>query len=253
MFLDDGKIQLIRGDCIEEMQNLGEDSVDMVFADLPYGATGCSWDTVIPYELLWPQYERIAKKNAALVFTGTQPFASMLVASNVKNFLYDWTWNKKIGTNFQKVKVRPLRVTEQVMVFSYGKPLYQPQGLVKLDKPKVLSNKGKAGKLAHMTSEKVRSHYTQEYTNYPRTLLEFNPERGLHPTQKPVSLVEYFIRTYTQENDVVMDNTMGSGTTAIACINSNRRFVGIEMDEDYFSVVVQRCEEALAKRNTHGL
>ena len=230
-------------DCLEGMKRIPDKSVDMILCDLPYGTTACKWDTIIPFEPLWEHYERIVKDNGAIVLTSDEPFTSQLINSNIKRFKYKWIWLKEQGKNFQLVKKQPLKITEDVLVFYKKFPNYNPQGLIKLDKPIVKSNKGKGGNLSHLSSEKKRKTYIQEYTNYPKNILRFNADRGLHPTQKPVDLFEYLIRTYTNEGETVLDNCMGSGTTAIACLNTNRNFIGFEMDKGYFDMATKRIEE----------
>ena len=235
-------IDLIQGDCLELMKDIPDESVDMILADLPYGTTACKWDTIIPFEPLWEQYERIVKDNGAIVLTSDEPFTSQLINSNIKRFKYKWIWLKEQGKNFQLAKKQPLKITEDVLVFYKKFPNYNPQGLIKLDKPIVKSNKGKGGNLSHLSSEKKRRTYIQEYTNYPKNILRFNADRGLHPTQKPVELFEYLIKTYTNEGETVLDNCMGSGTTGIACKNLNRNFIGMELDENYFNIAKDRIE-----------
>ena len=230
-------------DCLEGMKRIPDGSMDMILCDLPYGTTACKWDTIIPFEPLWEQYERIVKDNGAIVLTSDEPFTSQLINSNIKRFKYKWIWLKEQGKNFQLAKKQPLKITEDVLVFYKKFPNYNPQGLIKLDKPIVKSNKGKGGNLSHLSSEKKRKTYIQEYTNYPKNILRFNADRGLHPTQKPIALFEYLIKTYTNEGETVLDNCMGSGTTGIACLNTNRNFIGFELDKEYFDIASKRIEE----------
>ena len=229
---------IINGDCLEVMQSIPDKSIDMILCDLPYGTTACKWDTVIPFEPLWKQYKRVIKNNGAIVLTASQPFTSALVMSNVKMFRYSWVWNKNNAGNFQLVKHQPLKVHEDVNVFSVGTCKYYPLGL--LDCELTLSNKNKAGRLGHLGSEVKRDSYRQTKTNYPKSILDFKRETGLHPTQKPVALFEYLIKTYTNENETVLDNCSGSGTTAIACINTNRNYICIEKDKKYFDLSIER-------------
>ena len=176
---------------------------------------------------------------------GSEPFSSALRMSNIKNYRYDLIWEKNNAGNFQLAKKQFLKYHENISVFYKKQPTYNPQGIIKLEKPIIQSNKGKAGKLGHLSSEKKREVYTQEYTNYPKSILRFaRPSKPLHPTQKPVALLEYLIRTYTKEDELVLDFTMGSGSTGVACINTNRRFVGIELDETYFKIANERIENA---------
>ncbi len=239
------KIELIQGDCLEKMKDIPDGSIDMILCDLPYGTTACKWDEIIPFEPLWEQYKRIIKDNGAIVLTASQPFTSALVMSNIKWFKYEWVWEKNNGTNFQLVKHQPLKITENVLIFYKNKPKYDPQGLKKLETKIKCSNKNKAGKLGHLSSEQKRAFYYQEFTNYPKNLLKVNCEKGLHPTQKPVALFEYLIKTYTNEGDLVLDNCMGSGTTGVACKNLNRNFIGIELDPEYFKIAEKRINENL--------
>lgn len=232
-------IKLMLGDCLELMRDIPDGSVDMILCDLPYGTTACKWDSVIPFEPLWEQYRRIAKKNAAIVLTASQPFTTALIASNMRDFRYTWVWQKEQGVNFQLAKKQPLKVHEDICVFSYSKqPTYHPQGLVDCDIKK--SNSGKGGSLGHLSSESKRDFYQQKKKGYPRSIQYFARNRGLHPTQKPVALMEYLIRTYTNEGETVLDNCMGSGTTGVACVNTGRKFIGIEMDETYFNIAEAR-------------
>jgi site-specific DNA-methyltransferase (adenine-specific) len=215
--MESNDIKLIHGDCLEKMKDIADGSVDMVLCDLPYGTTACKWDIIIPFEPLWEQYERVIKDNGAIVLTASQPFTSALVMSNPDMFKYEWIWEKEQGVNFQLCKYQPLKIHESILVFSKGTHNYFPQGLVEINKKK--SNKFKGGNLGHQDSEKLRS--------------------------KPVALLEYLIKTYSNENDVVLDNTCGSGSTGVAAVNTNRRFIGIEKDENYFNIACDRIEDAI--------
>lgn len=234
------EVMLWQGDCLELMKDIPDGSVDMILCDLPYGTTACKWDTIIEFDLLWAEYKRVCKRNAAIVLTASQPFTTTLIHSNIRQFRYSWVWEKDQGVNFQLVKKQPLKKHEDVCVFYAEMPTYNPQGLRKLDKPIVKSNKGKGGDLGHVGSEAKRDFYLQEYAGYPDSLLRYNKERGLHPTQKPVALMEYLIRTYTNEGETVLDNCMGSGTTGVACARTGRRFIGIEKDAKYFGIASER-------------
>lgn len=236
-------VKLINGECILEMEKIKDKSIDMILCDLPYGTTACKWDNIIPFEPLWEEYNRIIKDNGAIVLFSDNPFTSKLINSNTKNYRYDWIWEKEQGKNFQLVKKRPLKKTENINVFYKKQPIYNPQGLIKLDKPIIKSNKGKGGNLGHITSEDKRGNYEQWFTNYPSNILKFNADRGLHPTQKPVKLLEYLIKTYTNEGQTILDNCMGSGSTGIACLNTNRNFIGIELDKNYFDIASKRINE----------
>ena len=231
-------------DCLEGMKNIPDKSIDMILCDLPYGTTACKWDTIIPFKPLWEQYERVIKDNGAIVLFGSEPFSTMLRYSNLKNYKYDLIWVKNNAGNFQLCKKQFLKVHENISIFYKKQPTYKPQGLKKLEKPIVQSNKGKAGKLGHLGSEKKRSHYVQRYTNYPRSILYFDrPSKPLHPTQKPVALFEYLIKTYTQPGEIVLDNCIGSGTTAVAALNTGRFFIGIEKDDKYFEIATKRVQD----------
>jgi site-specific DNA-methyltransferase (adenine-specific) len=224
------------------MKELPDKSVDMILCDLPYGTTACKWDTIIPFEPLWACYKRIIKDNGAIVLTASQPFTSVLINSNLSDFKYCWVWEKEQGVNFQLVKYQPLKVHEDICVFSSNTHRYFPQGLVPCNKKK--SNKFKGGNLGHHSSECLRCEYIQEFKDYPQSILFFKRERGLHPTQKPVALMEYLIKTYTNEGDTVLDNCMGSGTTGVACKRIGRDFIGFEKDPTYFEIAKKRIDEA---------
>ncbi len=230
-------IELIQGDCLQEMQNIESGSIDMILADLPYGTTQNKWDSIIPLDELWKQYKRIVKDDGAIVLTAMQPFTSSLILSNKKEFKYCWYWKKNRATGVLNAKKQPLRNIEEVCVFRVKK--YKPQGLIEYNKP---SRNGK--KDSPNYGKGKTNSYTQKWTNYPTQLLMFDSvQRVVHPTQKSVELFEYLVKTYTNEGDTVLDNTMGSGTTAIACMNTNRNFIGIELDEHYFSIAKKRVEE----------
>lgn len=230
---------LHHGDCLEVMAGLPDSSVDMILCDLPYGTTACKWDTVIPFEPLWAQYRRVAKRNAAIVLTASQPFTSALVMSNPREFRYCWVWNKAKAANFPQVKRAPLKIHEDVVVFGGG---YRPQMTNGPTRKKGGYNVSREAAVSAGAPAKVNNVY------YPKSILDFsvagNADSGLHPTQKPVALMEYLIRTYTQEGETVLDNCMGSGTTGVACANTGRRFIGIERDDKYFAIAKARIEAA---------
>ena len=213
----------------------------MVLTDLPYGTTACKWDTVIPFKPMWKLLNGITLKNTPILLFGSEPFSSSLRMSNIDNYRYDWVWRKNNCGNFQLCNSQPLKYHELISVFYEKTPLYNPQGIVKLETPRVLSNKGKAGKLGHLSSEKKRAYYKQVNSNYPSSILYFKrPSSHYHPTEKPVNLLRYLIRTYTKKGDVVLDFTMGSGSTGVACKLEHRKFIGIEKDEDYFKTAFKR-------------
>ena len=242
-----GDILMIHGDCLEKMKDIPDKSVDMILCDLPYGTTACKWDVVIPFEPLWEQYKRIIKDNGAIVLFGSQPFTSALVMSNIKMFRYEWIWDKFVGNNIFQVKQQPIKQHENILVFSNGKTNYNPI-MVRKDKPqrqgkyKNLSENGVTNKKAKQSlAGKIYTH------SYPKSILLYpkNKERqhSLHPTQKSTELLEYLIKTYTLEGEIVLDNCMGSGSTGVACLNTNRNFIGIEKDDKYFDIANKRIEE----------
>lgn len=221
-------------DCLEGMKRIPDKSVDMILCDLPYGTTACKWDAIIPLEKLWEQYERVIKDNGAIVLTASQPFTSTLVSSNYKKFRYEWIWEKNQGVNFLLAKKQPLKVHENILIFYKRMPNYNPQ--METGKP-YTSGKGDSGEVTN----KVKKIQTKNKgTRYPKTVQKIKREFGLHPTQKPVTLFEYLIKTYTNEGETVLDNCMGSGTTAIACINTNRNYIGFELDEQYYEASIDR-------------
>ncbi len=229
-------------DCIFGMSQLEPESVDMILCDLPYGITGCRWDSIIPFNLLWEQYERIIKPNGAIVLTSSQPFTTELINSNRKLFRYCWYWLKNQVTGFPFAKFQPLRCVEDICVFYKKTPTYNPQGLIKLEKPLYKKKDQKQDFVYNASS--LNNSFITEYTNYPRQTLEIKCQReGLHPTQKPVALFEYLIKTYTNEGEVVLDSCMGSGTTAVACIKTNRNFIGFEIDEGYCDIANERINK----------
>lgn len=223
-------IKLMQGDCLELLKTIPDGSVDLILTDPPYGTTACKWDSVIPFEPMWAELKRIIKPNGAIVLFGSEPFSSALRMSNIKQYKYDWVWKKR-AVNFLNAKKQPLREVENILVFN--SLVYNPQGLIYSPKVNKRSNSTETNG-AHGLSN------LSEYTNYPKNILEFKNERGLHPTQKPVALLEYLIKTYTQENETVLDFTMGSGSTGVAAKNLNRSFIGIELDEKYFQIAKER-------------
>ena len=240
------EITLYHGDCLIEMNKIADKSVDLILTDPPYGTTACKWDCVIPFEPLWEQYNRIIKDNGAILLFGSEPFSSFLRMSNLKMYKYDWIWDKKTGLGFLDSKYRPLKQHEIIPVFGKGgvsngskiQMKYYPQGLIKTTK------KNSNSKSNILNSEpKQRKELNTEYTNYPKTIITFSRVSGLHPTQKPVDLLEYLIKTYTLEGETVLDNCMGSGSTGVACFNTNRNFIGIELDDNYFKIAEGRINK----------
>lgn len=240
-------------DCIAGMRRLPDHSVDLILTDLPYGMTGCKWDSLIPFEDLWAQFLRVAKDNAAIVLTAAQPFTTRLIASQPKMFRYSWYWSKNMVTGFANCKRQPLRCVEEVCVFYRKMPTYNPQGILQLDKPRLQRGKKtpRHGESVYRTDGSLARDTYQTVCHYPRQLLEIKCERGLHPTQKPVELMAYMVRTYTDPGALVLDACMGSGTTAVACVQTGRDYIGFELDAQMCSVARQRAADA-ERRDTHG-
>ena len=229
-------------DCLDGMNRIPDKSVDMILCDLPYGTTACKWDEIIPFDLLWEQYERVIKDNGAIVLTASQPFTTKLIASNYEMFRYNWVWEKSYSTGFMNANKMPLKNIEVVLVFYKRLPTYNPQGLIEINKTQVRKKDKKTTIYSDMGLKE--GVYTQKYTNYPKQIIKTTAkERTIHPTQKPVALFEYLIKTYTNGGETVLDNCMGSGTTAIACLNTNRNFIGFELDKGYFDIANERIEE----------
>ena len=246
---EDGSIQLYHGDCLEMMGNIPDASVDMIAADLPYGTTACKWDTIIPFEPLWAHYKRIIKPRGAIVLTASQPFTSALVMSNPKNYKHSWVWNKRFAGNFVTAKYAPMKIHEDVCVFGFGTVNYNPQMILR-DVPITNGANKCASDSAKFSANSRQDGFKKTYTHkFPESILLHPRERGLHPTQKPVALFEYLIRTYTNEGETVLDNVFGSCTTGVACINTGRKFIGIEKDDEYFRVGVSRIEKAIVARS----
>lgn len=326
-------ITLLFGDCLEVMKSIPGGSVDMILCDLPYGTTACKWDSVIPFEPLWKEYKRIAKDNAAIVLTASQPFTSALIMSNPEMFRYSWVWEKEQGVNFLSAKKNPMKVHEDIIVFYLDEAEVKGRskkfselreyftserarlGLSAGEIKRLLGNNmgghyftsgvqwtlpteenylklqasggfsrdwremkrqfdqiaeecripyfpqmtagepyiSGAGSSGEVTGNVMKTRTSNEGTRYPRSVQRFKRETGLHPTQKPVALMEYMIRTYTNEGETVLDNCMGSGTTGVACINTNRRFIGIEKDEKYFEIASNRINEALSNHEANKI
>ena len=232
-----------QGDCLELLKEVPDCSVDAIICDPPYGVTCAPFDKKLPLDFMWEQFLRVTKKNAAIVLFCQQPFTSELVTSNRKNFKYCLTWHKRQCSGFLNAKRQPLRSCEDIAVFYRGQCTYNPQ--MRKGKPQLKSTGGRTINYGKFT---YKPHVSEDY--YPTTLIEFPLPRfkGGHPTQKPVPLLEYLIKTYTNEGETVLDATMGSGSTGVACVNTNRRFIGFELDEKFFKTAQQRIEEALAKK-----
>ena len=242
-----GDCTLSLGDCMNLMNYIPDCSVDMILCDLPYGTTACKWDTVIPFDALWAHYKRVVKPNGAIVLFGSEPFSSLLRVSNLKQYRYDWTWIKNTGTNFLHAKRMPIRYSENVHVFGKAGGTYNPQKTT----GHVATNSGKGRNTGNIYHGKSKVDYAGgDTTRFPKNIISFDTVDNysrVHPTQKPVALCEYLIRTYTNEGETVLDNTMGSGTTGVACLNTNRKFIGIEKDDKYFYIARQRIEQAYAQ------
>ena len=238
---------LFHGDCLEIMKNIEDESIDMILCDLPYGTTRNKWDSVIPLDSLWKEYKRVAKKNGAIVLFAQTPFDKILGASNLDMLKYEWIWEKSQGTGHLNAKKMPMKSHENILVFYRQLPTYNPQW--------------EWGKSYATTCGIHSTNYGEQKDNvttvsdgrrYPKDVLRFGraeTDRHLHPTQKPVALLEYLIKTYTNEGNVVLDNCMGSGLTGVACINTNRRFIGIELDENYFKIAKERIEKCCKEQN----
>ena len=231
-------INLIHGDCPEEMKKMPDKSINLVLTDPPYGTTACKWDTVIPLEPMWEELKRVTKPTGAIVMTATQPFTTILIASNMKMFKYCWTWDKITAKGHLVAKIRPMQQTEDIVVFGKGKINYYP---IMTKREKKTINK-ETKRTTIMGGKQVNFVGIYNY-KYPKTLLKFSSDKqrcNLHPTQKPVALMKYLIKTYTNENDIVLDFAMGSGTTGVACKELNRHFIGIEINKEYYEIAKKR-------------
>lgn len=239
---------MMHGDCLELMKSIPDGSVDMILCDLPYGTTACKWDVIIPFDKLWEQYNRIIKKNGAIVLTASQPFTTALISSNIKMFKYCWVWEKTLGANPMLAKKQPIRKHEDVCVFYTKQPTYNPQ--FESGKPYKDRHRKSGLKALHLDSPGEKKAINNLGTRYPSTVQKFNNGNNgnVHPTQKPVALLEYLIRTYTNEGETVLDNCAGSGSTGVACLNTGRKFIGIERDDKYFEIAKKRIQEAIDKK-----
>lgn len=249
MIINDN-ITLLNDDCINAMKSIEDGSVDMILCDLPFGTLNCKWDVIIPFDKLWKQYNRVIKKNGCIALFSSQPFTTQLIASNIKDFKYEFIWVKNRATKFVQAHNQPLKKQENICIFYKSKPTYNPQGLQpynKTVKPSPSQLKGD-----RFIKQENTKEYVQQWTNYPNDLLYFdldNNKNRYHATQKPVPLLEYLIKTYTNENDLVLDNTMGSGSTAIAAINTNRKFIGMELNTEFYNISVDRVNKRLTELN----
>jgi len=242
-------MKVIHGDCLEKMKLIPDGRIDAIITDLPYGTTVCKWDSVIPFEPMWEQLKRIIKPDGAIVLFGIQPFTSALVMSNVDMFKYEWIWQSNRAANFAQAPYMPLKITEHVLVFSFAgiaknsknRMIYNPQGLFDVDK--VCTGKRSND---HRPSRTDQKPYRQKKSGYPTQIIKVNKDpRPIHPTQKPLDLLEHLIKTYTNEGETVLDFTMGSGSTGVACVNTNRNFIGIEKDDKYFEIAKNRIIKSM--------
>ena len=246
-------IDLRLGDCLELMKDIPDGSIDAIITDPPYQITACKWDSIIPLELMWEQLKRVVKPNGAIVMTASQPFTTTLIASNMRNYAHQWVWNKRFAANFVQAKRQPLKDHEDVLVFCMNgkQPYYYPQMLEREKPIKKGGNKQSSAIPIAQTDVSRKFGESEKIYNlkYPTTVTSLcfscRAERGLHPTQKPVALMEYLIKTYTNEGETVLDFTMGSGTTGVACVNTNRNFIGMELDDKYFEIAKARINEAI--------
>jgi len=242
-------MKLYRGNCLEVMKKIPDKSIDMILTGPPYGTTSCPWDSVIDLRLMWGKVKRVMKKSKAFVFTSNQPFTSLLIMSNISMFKYCWVWDKGVSGSFANSKYNPLKTHEDICIFGNGRIFYSPQmrkrkKVKKIGSVNSISRQG--GTEVKFNSEKLNKFKTYNEA-FPKTVLPISPrskksDRGLHPTQKPVALMEYLIKTYTNEGETVLDFTMGSGSTGVACKNTNRDFIGIELDEKYFEIAKKRIK-----------
>jgi len=257
--MSEGKKEILLGDCLELMKDIPNGSVDMILCDLPYGTTACKWDTIIPFDKLWQQYERIIKQNGAIVLTASQPFTTVMIGSNLKLFKYELIWQKTKCGSFQLAKSMPMKYHENICVFYKQQPTYNPQW-IKASEASISRHKYNFSEiptrgLQHMASGVYKPKQEKDSSMaYPRSIIEFKNERkNYHPTEKPIGLFEWIIKTYTNEGDLVLDNTAGSGTTAIACLNTNRQFIVMEKEQKYYDIILKRVGDFNKKFETQTL
>jgi len=246
--MSEGKKEILLGDCLELMKDIPNGSIDMILCDLPYGTTDCKWDTIIPFDKLWQQYERIIKNGCPIVLFGSQPFTSNLIVSNFNLFKYSLVWSKKMTSGFANAKYQPMKAHEDILIFGKGKVTYNPQmternenELKRLSHKSVITTKSE-----HRAVKGISGNRYDNKLKYPNSIININavmnnsPEKVAHPTQKSLGIIEYLIKTYTNENDLVLDNTAGSGTTAIACLNTKRQFIVMEKEQKYYDIILKR-------------
>lgn len=251
MEIKTNKYELYQGDCLEVMDKLIEEGVkvDAIIADIPYGTTQNKWDSVIPLDEMWDRLNKLINDNTPIVLFAQTPFDKRLGNSNLEMLKYEWIWRKSKATGHLNSKKMPLKEHENILVFYKKMPTYNPQGLIKKENPTIRTARYNGSNYGDSNKDAI-----QEYYNYPKSILEFNSiMRVVHPTQKPVDLLEYLIKTYTNENDLVLDFTMGSGSTGVACMNTNRRFIGIEIDEKYFNIAKDRMENPLSEQGNNKI
>jgi DNA modification methylase len=254
--MSEGKKEILLGDCLELMKDIPNGSIDMILCDLPYGTTQCKWDTIIPFDKLWEQYERIIKPNGAIILFGSEPFSSYLRMSNIKLYRYDIVWNKIRCSNFALANKQPLKAHENISVFYKKLPKYNPQ--MGIGKPYDKTKYDGAIDNSNITGHTIkRTRKINNGERFPVSIIQFSMDwrrqDQMHPTQKPVSLFEYLIKTYTNDNDLVLDNTAGSGTTAIACLNTNRQFIVMEKEQKYYDIILKRVGDFNKKFETQTL
>ena len=238
-------MKLLQGDCLKLLPEIPDGSVDLILCDPPYGTTSASWDSVIPFAPLWAEYKRILKPKGIVVLFSAQPFTTEVINSNRKDFRYCWYWYKNQATGFTFARYQPMRKVEDVCVFYRSRGTYNPQGLLEVHNAKPRRTRGRKPGAYSIPKD---YEYTPRFTNYPKNVLQFNTERGLHPTQKPVPLLEYLVKTYTNPGDTVLDNCMGSGSTGVAVKRAGgRHFIGIEQNPEYFEIAKKRIEEEAQK------
>lgn len=261
--MSEGKKEILLGDCLELMRDIPNGSIDMILCDLPYGTTNCKWDVIIPFDKLWEQYERIIKPNGAIVLTASQPFTSALIMSNINLFKYELIWKKNIPSGFFNAKKQQMKIHENIAIFSNGKPTYNPQMVLRSEEEykKTLrindSECFNADVYGGGRKKLIRKTVEEQKYKYPFTVCEYNIDRSYgfdkHPTKKPVALFEYLIKTYTNEGDLVLDNCAGSGTTAIACLKTNRQFIVIEKEQKYYDIILKRVGDFNKNFEPHPL
>jgi site-specific DNA-methyltransferase (adenine-specific) len=244
--MSEGKKEILLGDCLELMKDIPNGSIDMILCDLPYGTTACKWDTIIPFDKLWEKYERIIKQNGAIVLFGAEPFTTLLRMSNFNMYKYDWIWNKTQSTSFGLAKKQPMRTYENIAVFYKKQPTYNP---IMTPKTRIIDDRNwkSNGKSENGNFASKEKHKFVRTESYPKNIIDINSTskecnnlNRIHPTQKPIELFEYLVKTYTNEGELVLDNTAGSGTTAIACLNTNRQFIVMEKEQKYYDIILKR-------------